>query len=243
MADANKNLPLSLEYAQKAVREEEEASAKVQLADLKVEDLAHTSNLAAYWDTLGWVYFRMGNVEQAEKYLDAAWTTSQDPVVADHLGQISEQQHRKQAALHMYRLALAASPGTSHLADFMKQERTRIEHLGGSADARLGIEADELKSMSKIQLPRLISGSASAEFFIMFAPDPRAPGFKVESIQFISGSEKMKFAGGALTSHGFKVLFPDSGPTRLIRRGILGCYQITGCSFVLLNLKDVRSVN
>ena len=76
LADANKQLPLALQYAEKAVREEEQASSKVKLSDLKNEDLGYTPSLAAYWDTLGWVYFRIGNLQQAEKYLNAAWALS-----------------------------------------------------------------------------------------------------------------------------------------------------------------------
>jgi len=53
LADANKQLPLALEYAEKAVREEEEASAKVTPSDLKKEDLGYTTRLGASWDTLG----------------------------------------------------------------------------------------------------------------------------------------------------------------------------------------------
>lgn len=243
VADANKYLPLALEFAQKAVRNEEEASASVKLDDLKVEDLQHTALIAAYWDTLGWVYFRMGNLDQAEKYLNAAWVLSQDGIVGDHLGQVYEQQHRKEDALHMYRLALSASPGTAGLADFMKKEHGRIERLGGSADAPLFKEADELRALSVIRLPRLVPGTASAEFFVLFAADSRPPGFKIESIKFISGSEKMKSVSGALTPTTFHLTFPDQGPTHVVRRGILGCFQITGCSFVLLNPRDVRSVN
>ena len=72
LADRNKKLLIALEYAEKAVGQEEEASQKLKLSELGIEDLAHTSSLAAFWDTLGWVHFRMGNLDQAEKYLKSA---------------------------------------------------------------------------------------------------------------------------------------------------------------------------
>ncbi len=237
MADANKNLPLALEYAQKAVREEEEASAKVQLSDLKVEDLGHTNNLAAYWDTLGWVYFRMGNLEQAEKYLNAAWTLSQNGEVADHLGQVYENQHKKEAALHMYRLALSASPTVTGVGVFMTDLRAKIKQLGG-VDTPLVKEADELSRLRTVKLARVVPGQANAEFFVQIDPGPR-----IRDIKFISGSEELRSAGKNLTSADLKVQFPDEGPASLVRRGILACYSSTGCSFVLLNPSDVRSVN
>ena len=51
----------------------------------------------------------MGNLDQAEKYLNAAWLLSQSPAVGNHLGQVYEKQHRKEAAVHIYRLALYRS--------------------------------------------------------------------------------------------------------------------------------------
>ncbi len=200
VADANKYLPLALEFAQKAVRDVEEASAKVQLADLKVEDLERTSRLAAYWDTLGWVFFRTGNLEQAEKYLNAAWTLSQNATVSDHLRQVRKRQHR---------------------------------------DATL----PDASAMRTIKLNRLVPGTASAEFFVILARYPKTSKPQVADVKFISGSEKLRVAAKALSSARFTVPFPDDGPTHLLRRGILGCYEYTGCSFVVLNPDDVRSVN
>jgi hypothetical protein len=42
MAEAGKKLPEALAYAQKAVREEEEASSRLKTDDLQVEDMQHT---------------------------------------------------------------------------------------------------------------------------------------------------------------------------------------------------------
>jgi tetratricopeptide (TPR) repeat protein len=244
LADANKQLPLALEYAEKAVRKEEEASAKVKLSDLKKEDLAYTSALAAYWDTLGWVYFRMGNLDQAEKYINSAWLLSQSPTVGDHLAQVYEKQHRKESAINTYRLALyqfSLRPRGISKSDEEKQSRSRLEHLrpGGASDSRNMIAtSDELNRMRTIKLPRLIPKSGSAEFFVLLAP-----GSKVEDAKFISGSEELKSSAKALRPADFKLRFPDEGPARLLRRGILSCFEYSGCSFVLYNIADVRSVD
>src|SRR5437870_13035056 len=96
LADANKNLSMALEYAEKAVRQEEEASQNVKLSALQIEDLDHTSSIAAFWDTLGWAHFRKGDLDQAEKYLNAAWTLWQNGLVGDHLGQVYERQRRRE---------------------------------------------------------------------------------------------------------------------------------------------------
>jgi len=83
----------------------------------------------------------------------------------------------------------------------------------------------------------------SAEFFVLLASDGKSKTFKVEDAKFISGSDKMKLQGKHLKSIDFNVPAPDNVPTRFVRRGILGCYQYSGCSFALLDPAAVHSLN
>jgi tetratricopeptide (TPR) repeat protein len=250
LADQNKQLPLALQYAEKAVREEEEASAKVDISNLKVEDLRHTSNVGADWDTLGWVYFRMNNYEAAEKYLDAAWTLSQDGAEAAHLGQVYEKQNKKASAIHMYRLALyrmglssQARPATTTQ---MQETQSRLNRLtlgqSGKSDGMIEL-SDELSHMRVAELPKLVPGTESADFFVLFSANAKAPGFTIEDVKFVSGSEQLKSATSALKAARFQIFFPDAGPTKLVRRGVLNCYQHLGCSFALSNPDSTNSVN
>ncbi|MGA8150450.1 MAG: DUF3857 domain-containing protein [Terriglobales bacterium] len=236
MADAGQNLPLSLEYAQKDVRGEEESTAQIKLSELTEKDLGSVSSLAAYWDTLGWVYFRLKDLDQAEKYLNAAWTLSQDPVVGDHLGQLYEQQHKKDEAVRMYRLALAAS----RRPDAMKDTQARLDHLDGTTKTgRFGPNGGaELSELRTVTLPHITTESASAEFFLLFGPRS-----KVQEVKFVSGSEKLKSADKPLSAATFEMPLPDDGPTRLVRRGVLSCSSISGCVFVFYTPNLVRSVN
>jgi tetratricopeptide (TPR) repeat protein len=235
LADANKQLPLALEYSEKAVHEEEEASAKVKLSDFRMEDLGHTFNLAAYWDTLGWVHFRMGNYEEAEKYLKAGWVLSQDPVEGDHLGQLYEKQHKNDLAVRMDRLALAASKQD----DDMKDTQERLDRLEEDAKPGPAMGArGELGDARTFAVERITKETSNADFFLLIGP-----GSKVEDVKFVSGSEELKSGENILRKMEFNVPFPDDGPSRLVRRGILSCYPVTGCSFVLYNVGDVHSVN
>lgn len=43
---------------------------------------------AAIKDSLGWVYFRLGNIEEALKWLQQAFETNKDPEIAAHLGEV-----------------------------------------------------------------------------------------------------------------------------------------------------------
>jgi len=234
LADANKQLPLALEYAERAVREEEGASAKVTLSNLKMEDLGHTFNLAAYWDTLGWVYFRMGSYEKAERYLKAGWSVSQDWAEGDHLGQLYERQNKKGAAVRMYRLALAAAKQ----ADDTKDTQDRLDRLEEEAKPAPAMGArGELSDTRTFSVEGITKDTSNADYFVLIGP-----GSTVEDVKFVSGADKLKSADKALRAIQFKVPFPDEGPSRLVRRGILSCYPVTGCNFVLYNISDVHSV-
>jgi len=70
-------------------------TADINLDDLSLKDVQTVPVLAAYWDTLGWVNFRIGNLDQAEKLLCAAWSLTQDPLIADHLQQVYRKQGKK----------------------------------------------------------------------------------------------------------------------------------------------------
>lgn len=65
----------------------------------------------AYVDSLGWVYFRLGNLELAEKYLtDAANLLPRDATVHEHLGDVLAKRGDMERALRSYRTALELDP-------------------------------------------------------------------------------------------------------------------------------------
>ena len=94
-ADNNLMLEDAIRYAKKAVDGAEADTADINLDDLSLKDVQTVPVLAAYWDTLGWVNFRIGNLDQAEKLLCAAWSLTQDPLIADHLQQVYRKQGKK----------------------------------------------------------------------------------------------------------------------------------------------------
>jgi tetratricopeptide (TPR) repeat protein len=241
LAEANASLLKALEYAQQAVDKQEKESLDVKLSNLLPEDLKCTQKIGMFWDTLGWVHFRLGNLDQAERYINAAWLLSQSGIVADHLGQVYEQQQEKQKAIHMYRLALAGLGGRA-FGDAGEETRHRLEHLTGTKTPTMPLRrgdssGSELSQLRSVKLNRLIAGSATAEFFLLFSPGPI-----VEDVQFISGSEKLKSAGDSLSKAKFQVTFPEGSSAHLVRRAILTCSSVSGCEAVLLIPDSVDSV-
>ena len=245
LADADVKLDVALEFAQKAAQMEEEAAGKVELEDLEDADLPHVYNLAANWDTLGWAHFRMKNFDEAEKYLNAAWTLEQWGIVADHLGQVYEQQHKKQAAIRMYKLSLYryVSEGAQDNEDTEERLRRLSPGSSRSDPNRLTQASEDLYQVQNIKLPQTVKNGGKADFFVILVPDPQTRAAKVKDVRFISGSEELRAATGWLKTANFKFTFPDNGRTRVLRKGSLGCYPYSGCIFTLVQPDEVKSVN
>ena len=244
LADANVKLSEALDYVEMALREEEQTTAKIILSDLTDEDLQSTRKIGSFWDTLGWVQFRMGHLDEAEKYLRASWMLSQQSIAADHLGQLYELKQRRNDAIHLYRLAIRAGNLNGPSAD-QAQIQAHLSHLVPGANLSTGFDlhrgdpaGDELSQMRNVNLSRFFQGSASADFFLLFGP-----GAKLEDVKFIRGSDKLEDAGKYIRAAIFPISYPDGSKAHVVRRGILSCSAITGCSIVLYTPDQVTSVN
>ncbi|WP_067518708.1 tetratricopeptide repeat protein [Endozoicomonas ascidiicola] len=64
----------------------------------------------AIMDSMGWVQFRLGNYEQAEKYLKMAYERFKDAEVAAHLGEVLWAKGDREAARQLFAEALNDSP-------------------------------------------------------------------------------------------------------------------------------------
>jgi tetratricopeptide (TPR) repeat protein len=66
----------------------------------------------SYLDSLGWAYYRRGDMEQAEKYLSpAAQQLPRNSTIQDHLGDVLARRGRWQDAIAAWNRALATDDG------------------------------------------------------------------------------------------------------------------------------------
>ncbi len=148
----NIHLDMAQQYAESAV-----ASTAATLRNLSadgnpLEQQALVISLAAQWDTLGWVHFQRGNLEQAEQFIRAAWLLGQHGEVGDHLAQIYEKRGDKDKAIQTYAEALAAykplpetrqrlaallagKPGDHHATDQESRQQNGERSIGGARQA------------------------------------------------------------------------------------------------------------
>jgi tetratricopeptide (TPR) repeat protein len=232
MAEGRASLPEALSYSQRSVKEVEERSQKLDLNNIQKADLQLPLTICAYWDTLGWIYFKMGDLARAESYLNSAWQLGQDGVVGDHLGQVYEKEQKFPAALHLYNLALQANPR-------LEQTPSRMRNLAHVSLPKNRLSAgEELSRMRTVKLPRVTKETANADFDVLIG----ATG-KIEKANFFRGSELLRRATETLEKARFEELLPPDSAAHVFRRGILSCFPSTGCSFVFYPLSDVARGN
>ncbi len=101
LADRNERIQEALEYIQRAL--------KVRPDDPTVID------------SMGWVQYRMGNYDEAEKYLRRAFELLQDAEIAGHLSEIIWAKGDKSEAKRLLREALEKDPDHEYLQELQQR--------------------------------------------------------------------------------------------------------------------------
>lgn len=223
------------QYAESAIAMTVDHLKELSLENLSNEDAQVPADLAAYWDTLGWVRFQQGNVKEAEKFVSSAWQVRSIGEIGDHLAQIYEKENRKAEAIQMYSMALA-TPNP------MPETKPRLEALlgGDSTVDRLRSEASgSLLRAHTIKFKNARDVDGTAEFWISLSPGPR-----VTETKFVSGDESLRPFASDLQSAPFTDSFPDTTDFKLPRRGKLTCSRSTAeCTFLLMSAETIHSAN
>jgi Tfp pilus assembly protein PilF len=104
-------------------------------------------NNGAYLDSLGWAYYRLGELDKAEQYLRSAIERfSKDPTVHDHLGDVFAKQGNLKDAITQWEKSLQewenTSPTESDAAEIAKVQKklenakVRLAREGGAKPGR-----------------------------------------------------------------------------------------------------------
>jgi len=227
LAMENTRLPDALSLALQAVEIGEQQT--VNLAPKSLEAFSQMDTLSRYWNTLGWVYFRQGNLAPAETYTRAAWELSPQGYFGNHLGRIYEEQNRLQDAIAIYRRALSARESPKE-AD---QLRSRLAGLGVA-------NPEPLPAVAPIPLPTPSAAHPAAPREALF--DLVLTHGNPPATVLLKGSPRLvKSALVALKDHPALTL-PDSGPEKVLRRARVTCSRnrTSGCTLQLLTPQEAK---
>lgn len=85
------------------------AGEQLGLALRMAEQAVAERPVAAYFDTLGWVYYRRGQLPLARQWLEKALALGPEPEISAHLGEVLWAQGERDAALQAWRDGLAGA--------------------------------------------------------------------------------------------------------------------------------------
>lgn len=84
---------------------------------------------AAIMDSLGWVYFLMGNIDQAKLWLERAYLAMPDHEIAAHYGELLWAQGQTEQALHVWQQGLEHQPNSPVILSTLKRLNVSIQQL------------------------------------------------------------------------------------------------------------------
>ena len=233
-------LDKALQYSESAVSTVAAGLRNVETANLTIDDMRSVASLAAYWDTLGWVYFQKGDLDSAEKYIKAAWVVQQHSEVGHHMGMIAEKRGKKDDAIRLYAQGVIADRVVPEAGESLRKltPPDTVEKL-------LEIARKEIRYYNIFHLGQLVPNlkePAEAEFYLVFAPDATGNA-QVVDVKFIKGKDSLKSLGEQLKSIKYQLVFPDTSPTKVVRRGALLCLPKPGaCTFTMVSPDLITSV-
>ena len=232
-------LDKALQYAESAVTTTASELRNLEAGNLTLDDLNNISELVAYWDTLGWVYYQKGDLDTAEKYIRAAWTVMQHSEVGHHLGAIYEKRGNKDEAIRLYAKGAVAQ-------NVRPEARESLLKLVKPAEVEALLQAakKELPAYQTLtlaqQLPDL-KAPVEGEFYLLIAPDS-SRNAQVVDVKFIKGDESLKGLASQLKSIKYPLVFPDASPTKIVRRGTLRC-AAKACTFTMVSPETIVSID
>lgn len=243
LAEANVHLSEAQDYSVRAVSALSKKSMDITPEDTEPSDFSLMLQLAAYWDTLGWIKFRAGDFTGAEKYLQSAWDLVQGAVIGEHLVETYEKLGKKEKAAAICNMALSSylpsrEPSTRQkLTDAMNRLRPSLNGSGRQTGSTRSFSSADggvaLSDMRTLQVPfqtKLQSNSVSANVVISIANGPKG-----EEVVFQSGAEELRKAIPVLKGLKYPQSFPDATPARVIRKAILSCSIYSkNCTLILM---------
>ena len=72
-------------------------------------------------DSMGWLFYRKGNLDKAREFLDHAWRLRQDPEIAAHLGEVLWMKGSREEAAKLWQSSLQSHPKNEALLEILKK--------------------------------------------------------------------------------------------------------------------------
>jgi tetratricopeptide (TPR) repeat protein len=232
LGDAGLELPLAEVSTRTALEKLTEESNSWTMNEDMQTLRAKTHLIAATWDTLGWILFHEGKLEEAQSYLQAGWQGELNLATGKHLGDVQAARGNKAVAIATYELAIASDPGYNALgvrteasaAHKALQAKVDAMHAGAvkSSMASVGLKLQELR---KVQLGPSNGRSSNAEYR-MLLKGGKAVKAEPTGDKTVAGADEM------VAKANFASYFPAGSEMSLVKVGYVNCHQAV-CELML----------
>jgi tetratricopeptide (TPR) repeat protein len=228
LAQAGVELPLAETASRQAIDQFTDQTSHFTLEDSPETLRASRLSLASNWDTLGYVLFREGKLDEARSFVSAAWTSKPSDEVGEHLGDILAAQGDKPAALATYELAFATIPArdTTNAHGFPKDLQTRADALRKAGVASTAADPGEaLLSLRTVPLdvPNAATGEVEYRLLLKFGKAIKAEPTAAEPIPGVDE---------AIARADFSRLFPANSQALIVRTAHVNCHS-GACELIL----------
>jgi tetratricopeptide (TPR) repeat protein/transglutaminase-like putative cysteine protease len=210
LSEQNVQLDRASQYSDAAINAIETQLRDVNLDSLRLQDVGIAGLLYNVWDTKGWVEFKRGNLDDAERYIRAAWEATGSGNICEHLGEIYEKRGNKDEAIHYYVLSLVGQAPSD-------DARKRLTALGVTGDLELRIEKGRAEMLAMRTRKLGASAKGTGDFFALVSPA------KNDQIKFVNGDADIKALTDVVKSTNLDVKFPGASSVRALRRGTVTC--------------------
>ena len=188
--------------------------------------------IEATWDTMGWILYREGKMDDAEIYLKASWRMGQGAEEGEHLAELLEKKGRTNAALTTCELALATIPSHNEMGvrkmpnDRQHELEARVQVLRRAGAKSSASDAHKtLQDLRIIPLGAAKGLSGTAEYRLLLSHG------KVEREEPI-GNRRLEAGDNHLKAFDVREFWPTDSEARLVRLGMLNCHANV-CEVVL----------
>jgi tetratricopeptide (TPR) repeat protein len=228
LSETGMDLPIAEDASRKSVAEHEVKSTAVTTETANSKAFYDADLLLASWDTLGWILFKEGKLDQARTMISAAWRADLLAEVGDHLGQIDEAAGHKDEAAADYALAQAAIDKNTAPAirRHIIESIARLKAAGAKPGPANATQALQDLRTYKIKRPAGASGWGTFRLEISTAG-------VVESQQ-MSGEQRLADIKTVVDAMKFPELLPPDSKVHLLRSAVISCSMGTTCDVVLV---------
>lgn len=234
MANDDFGLDKAEELALKAVAKAESDASNVNLKSVSSDDFRRVNTLQAYWDTLGWVYFKEGKLDDAERFLTPAWRLDPQEEIGAHLGALYQKQGKRLQAIATLKMAYASSGIRSMNAPHPALDL--LKKLGAPTAFDKFQEEQLLQKLRSTTTPLITTTPESSEVYLLFSAEG-----EIDDIHLQAG-------GPAITSEQAKakikltrfpaVKAPLDQDLKILRKGMLFCAgHGSKCQLVLMPVR------